>query len=237
MSKQGKILPWSWSSLEAYETCPRAFYEIRILKNYKEDQNKDYLLWGNAVHEAMEYRIRDLVPLPENMKQWEPIAKSLDKNPGTKLVEQETAITIDGQPTGYWDADCWNRGKDDLLVISESGTAAVNIDWKTGKIKRDTMQLALSSLRVFAKYPKIEKIHASFSWLAHNKWTHAVYVRDQVPQLLETFKDKTADLLWSEKNDAWPAKPSGLCKKSRKPGSSYGGCIVASCPHSEYYNK
>lgn len=230
------ILPWSWSSLEAYETCPRQFHEIRILKNFKEDQNKDYLLWGNAVHTALEVRVKDGVALPDNMQKWEPLADKLFNAAGQKICEGETAITIDLQPTGYWDDDCWNRGKDDIVIINED--RAVNIDYKTGKPKTTvTQQLALSSVRVMIKYPHVQTVSAAFAWLQNDTWSRAVYTRDDIDRIAEEFKRKVADMLWSEKNNAWPARPSGLCKKSRKPGSTYGGCIVATCPHSEYYKK
>lgn len=230
------VLPFSWSSLESYDTCPRAYYEIKIAKNYKEDQNKDYLLWGNAVHTAMELRVRDAVPLPENMKQWEGLASRLANAPGKIICEGETAITADLKPTGYWDADCWNRGKDDVVIIN--GPNAVNIDYKTGKPKtKVTRQLELSSLRVFIKYPEVEKISAAFAWMSNNTWSRAVYTREDIPAIAKHFEGAVGNMLWSQEKNAWPAKPSGLCRKSRKPGSTYGGCIVASCPHSEFYKR
>lgn len=219
--------------LEKYDTCPRAFYEISIAKNYKESTDSEYLLWGNKVHKSMEDRVLIGRPLPANMVQWEPIAVSIIKAPGDKYCEAELAFTKELTPTGYWDADCWNRGKDDVIIVN--GTNAANIDYKTGKKKSSTLQLELAAARTMAMFPEVTKVATSYAWLQSKEWTRAIYTRDDYNRLWDNFREKVENLLWSEKNNTWPAKPSGLCKRSRKPGSTYAGCIVASCPHSEYY--
>ncbi len=230
------VIPWSWSSWESYNTCPRAFYEIKIAKNYKEDWERDYILWGNKVHKALEERVLHGKPLPENMRQWEPMSAKLEAAPGMKFAELETAITADLKPTGYWDDDCWSRGKEDLVIVN--GDKAIDIDYKTGKPKRTTtQQLEISAVRVMIKFPQVNVVHTAFSWLTNKTWSRATYTRDDIPKIVEDFKDKISDMEWSQQNNTWPARPSGLCKKSRKPGSTYAGCIVASCPHSEYYKK
>lgn len=229
------VLPWSWSMLEAYKTCPRQLYETRIAKNFIEDPNKDYLLWGNAVHEAMEHRVRDGVPLPANMQQWEYIATQVDRLPGDKYCELELAVTADLRPTGYWDDDCWNRGKEDLVIVH--GEKALDWDYKTGKPGKTTQQLELSAARVMAKFPEVNTVYTAFSWLQNKTWTRATYTRDMLGGIWDGFIGQIQDLLWSEKTNTWPARPSGLCKKSKKPGSTYGGCIVATCPHSEFFRK
>lgn len=227
------VIPWSFSMLEAYDTCPRAFYELKLAKNYKEDNDAVYLQWGNEVHKKLEDRVKIGRPLPDNMKQWEPIALSIVRAPGDKYCESELAFTKDLLPCGFWDAACWNRGKDDVIIVNYK--TAANIDYKTGKKKNNQLQLELAAARTMTMFPEVEKVITSFAWLQTKEWTRAIYTRDDLNRLWDTFRSKVADLEWSEKNNTWPAKPSGLCKRSRKPGSTYMGCIVASCPHSEYY--
>lgn len=229
------ITPWSWSTYEAYTTCPRAFYEIKIAKNFKETGDQTYLIWGNAVHSALEHRVRDAVPLPGNMVQWEGMAAKLANAPGDKYCELETAVNGELLPTGFWDDDCWNRGKDDLVIIN--GPNALDLDYKTGKQKKGSGQLMLSAARLMVKFPEVQKVHTAYAWLATGRWTRATYTRDNLGQIWDGFFEKVQDMFWSEKNNTWPARPSGLCRKSKKPGSTYAGCIVATCPHSEYYRR
>lgn len=229
------VVPWSWSALESYEQCPRAFYEIKLAKNFVEDWNRPYILWGNAVHGAMEHRIRDRTPLPDDMRQWESIAAKLEAAPGDKYPELETAVTEDLQPVGYWDEACWGRGKEDLLIIN--GTKALAVDYKTGTRKTKTEQLEATAMRVLARFPQLKVVHTAYAWLPIHKWDTKEYRRGDEVQIRERFAKRVADMQWSEKNGVWPAKPSGLCKRSKRPGSTYQGCIVASCPFSEFYIK
>lgn len=241
------IIPWSFSMLESYNTCPFQFYHIRIAKTYKEDQNKSYLLWGNAVHEAMEASIKADVPIQttltkhsytveaKELARYNGMAAQIASAPGDKYAELETAVTKDLRPCGFWDVDCWNRGKEDLVIVN--GRTILDIDWKTGKRKLDSLQLELSAARLMVKFPEVDKVITAFAWLNTGQWDRTTFTRDQFEQIWEGFFERVADLEWSEKNNTWPQKPSGLCKRSRKPGSTYMGCIVACCPHSEGYRK
>lgn len=228
------IIPWSWSMFEAYQTCPKQFYEMRILKNYRQPDGVE-IIWGNEVHSALQHYVADGVPLPNNMQQYNKIAYTLSQAPGDKYCEIELAVNAALEPTGYWADDCWNRGKEDLLIVRD--TKALAIDYKTGKEKQRSRQLELSACRVFTQFPQVETVTTSFAWLQTGKWTREVYHRRELAALWEGFYEGVQQMLWSEENGAWPAKPSGLCKKSRRPGSTYGGCPVASCAHSEFYRR
>lgn len=237
MARIQPIIPWSWTIYETYQTCPRLCYETRIAKNFKDDPNSQHLLWANHVHKTLELRIRDAVPLPENVP-YESYAAKLAAAPGVHYVEEEVGITdpfaTNGpQRTGYWDSNCWHRGKDDFTAVH--GERALVMDHKTGKPKPNSQQLVIAAIRTFTCHAQVTHVKTGFAWLGHNKYTVAEYTRDQLPAMYAQFEKGVNDMLWSEKNNVWPAKPSGLCKKSRKPGSTWQGCIVATCPHSEFY--
>lgn len=228
------IIPWSWSMLDAYNTCPYKFHQERVLKLFPYVETEE-IKWGNTVHKALELYVGQGVPLPNNMAQFQKIAYTLSKAEGDKFCELETAVNADLKPTGYWAADCWNRGKEDLLIIR--GPNALDIDYKTGKQKPRSRQLELSACRVMSTFPEVQKVTVGFAWLATGKWTTEVYTRQQLQALWEGFYEGVEQMLWSMENNAWPMKPSGLCKKSKRPGSTYGGCPVATCPHSEFYRR
>lgn len=226
------IIPWSWTHIEAYETCPRQFYEIRLARNYVEPDSH-HQLWGKEVHDAMEKRIMYDVRLPARMSSFEATAVAVKNAPGIVKCELKLGFTKDYKPTGFFADDVWHRGADDVLVVNKA--KAMNIDWKTGTPKHKTDQLKLAALRTFINVPEVNEVLAAYSWLQSGEWTRQKFTREQIPEIKEEFERRLQMLEWSEKHNAWPAKPSGLCKKSRKPGSSYMGCIVASCPHSQYY--
>lgn len=226
------VIPASFSSIEAYQTCPRQFYELKIAKNFVE-QPSEAVLWGKAVHKALEERGKYNKPLPPHMAKYEAIAAKIERAPGEKFYEHELAVTIDLQPTGFYDDDCYVRGVEDVLIINN--TKALSSDHKTGRKKPKSRQLELSALRVFSNFPKVQEVYTVFNWLASDpvEYTTKKYHRSQMESLWQPFVNDINQMLWSEQHNVWPAKPSGLCKKSRS--SSYQGCIVATCPHSQFY--
>ena len=51
------------------------------------------------------------------------------------------------------------------------------VDWKTGKILEDGVQLALAAACVFTHYPEVEHIRSEFIWLKDNATTPAYFKR------------------------------------------------------------
>lgn len=234
MAVERSIIPWSWSTLDAYKTCPRQFYEMKVAKNFTQPDTLE-LMWGKEVHTGMQKRVQDGVPLPPRMVAYEPLAAKLVAREGTKHCELETAVDINLNACGFWDKDAWNRGYEDIVITHEN--KALTVDYKTGKFKPRSRQLDLSALRIFAKFPEIDIVHSAFAYLQTNQWVRDTFHRADYYKLWETFYADIKDMIWSQENNAWPMKPSGLCKKSRRPGSTYAGCPVATCPHSEFYRK
>lgn len=228
------VIPWSWSTLQAYETCPKQYYEKYIAKSYKEPDSV-HLVWGNEVHKAFETAVTYAQPLPNNMTQWNNIARILTNAPGTKYCEMKTAVNAEFLPTDFFGADCWNRGVDDLLIIN--GEKGATFDYKTGKEQKGSDQLALSAARAFAKFPQLKTLHAAYIWLQTGAFSKAIYTREDVPDIWERLIPRVQKMMWSEQHNVWPPKPSGLCQRSKKPGSTYMGCPVTNCPHSASYKK
>jgi hypothetical protein len=230
--------------MSAYETCPKQFYETRIAKNFKQEESAE-MAWGNAVHKAMENNIKYGRALPANMEQFQ---WGLDlfkhKQPTTKLhAELDVGITENHTKTGFWDADCWVRGKIDVIAVAGDETSALNGDWKTGKLKPNSQQLLLSTLICLDNYPRLATVRTVFIWLAEpnkeKRLTQKLFVRQDSGDITSTdnkgkIVTQSPDELWdpfvatiddmkhSLQHDIWPAKPSGLCKQ---------WCPVMTCPH------
>ena len=211
------IPAWTFSQLEKFETCPRQFYHVRVKRDIKEPPT-EATIWGEKVHTAMEYRIRDGTPLPEGMTQWEGLAKKLAAMPGEKLCEVEMAVDKNFQPAPW--KESWSRGIADLLVVN--GDKALNLDYKTGKRKL-THQLMLYAGYTFALYPQVNYVETGFVWMRDKKIDKDKFTRDQVPMIWNTFLPKVRKLESAYERDAWPCRPSGLCN---------GWCPVKQC---EFY--
>lgn len=129
--KAPAVLPASYSSISAYETCPKQYYHLRILKDVKQEESKE-MAWGNAVHKALENNIKYQRPLPETMSmyQWglDVVAK---RQADTMLyAELDVAVNAAYRSVDFWDSHGYVRGKIDVLAMDEAQTKAMNGDWK-----------------------------------------------------------------------------------------------------------
>lgn len=201
-----QIPAWTYSQLDTYETCPRKFYHLRVLKDVS-DPPTEATIWGSRVHEALEHRIKSGTPLPEGMTQWEPLAAKLDALPGEKLCEQKFAVDRAFQPADW--SNAWSRGIADLTVLH--GEKAATFDYKTGK-RKPTEQLELYVGYIFAHFPEVTNVETGFIWLKEKKIDKETYTRDDVPKIWDGFTRRVAKLESSYERDKWTPRPSGLCK-------------------------
>lgn len=201
--------PWSYSSLTQYETCPKQYHVIKVLKKIKTPMSEE-MAWGNKVHKIMEERVRDGKPIPPDLFKWESLAKKLEAMPGEKFFEHEFAYNRNMFLGGWWDKDIWCRGKIDFWV--KKGNKAIAYDYKTGKIKNDLEQLRLFAAFIMQSHKEIESVNTGYIWLADKKITHETFTREQLPKIWEDFTNRSLRLQASYDQDRWVPNPSGLCK-------------------------
>lgn len=215
---------WSFSALDAFETCPKKYYHARIKKDFKEPEN-DNMKWGFRVHDAMANRIMHSSPLPDGMQQWDKWAEwaKAPAQPNTLLkCEQKLAITAQMQPCEYFDKrlPVWFRTVADVLKVR--GNVARLIDWKTGKVKENSEQLALTAAALLVHYPQVEHVLCQFVWLAEDLKSEELVSRKDLPFVWQRALPKITALKFATDTGDFPARPSGLCKKH---------CTVISCPY------
>lgn len=204
------VPPWSYSSLTKYETCPRQYQHVKVLRSVVEPPT-EATIWGNTVHEALEARIRDGKQLPEQVSQYEKHAKQFDRfrDKVHVLVEQRFAFDRNLQPCEWEETACWCRGIVDVGVLAPHRASLW--DWKTGKVKPDSDQLKLFAAFVMQQYPTIKLADTGFIWLKFGKTTKERYTREQLPVIWEDFTRRSLRLEKSYEQDKWLPKPSGLC--------------------------
>lgn len=223
-----KPLPWSHSSLQGFETCARQYEEIKVLRNFQ-DQENEASKWGNRFHTDAENYIRAKIAaeqsavLPPEMEQYRKYLDQFVHRPGRTLAEQELGLTQQLQPCEFLGPDVWMRGIIDVLTID--GREAWVDDHKTGKRKKDMQQLIIFALLTFYHYP-VDTVHTAFHWVAQGFAKDGeTFHRHQIPELWGTLIPKLQNYSAAFHRGVFPPKPSGLCKKH---------CAVNTC---EYWGR
>lgn len=224
-----KAFAWSYSKLKNFESCPKRHYNVDIAKTVKEEESEQ-LLYGNMLHKALAEACVGKTPLPKsfsNMQPWVDKVAGVDNgNTGTQIfVEQQLAITKDFAPTTWFGSDAWYRGIADVIKIGgdpAKGQVALALDWKTGKILEDGVQLALMAACIFAHYPTVVKIRTEFIWLKEQAQTRADFTRADMVAVWAGVLPRVRLLEQANIDALFPPKPGNLCRK---------WCPVVSCPH------
>lgn len=204
------IIPWSYSSLQAYETCPRRFQLTRLTKQVKEPQSAS-MAWGNEVHKALEDAVRGTQGLAYRFQAYQPLVTKILSSPGHKEAERNFALTDSFRPTDYWAKDAWVRGKADLTITYAK--SATLLDWKTGKPKEDPSQLKLFAGVLLVEKPHVTNVRTGFVWLAHNKIDSEVVERAELPSIWQDFVTRVSRMKYSATHNDFPPRPSGLCRE------------------------
>lgn len=207
--KPGRAVPWSYSSLQQYETCPRRFYYTRIAKVISEPQT-EATIHGNEVHRALEQAVAGKQALAEKYARHQPIVDRLRATPGERFLEYKFALSKTLEPVGYWDDSVWVRGVLDVAIVRKS--SAIVLDYKTGKRKVDQDQLRLFTLAGLSLWPHIESVKTGYIWLQSGAVDQEGYAREQKVEIYRDFAARVHRMETSEKNNDWQPRPSGLCR-------------------------
>ena len=212
---------WSYSKMKNFDTCPKQFYHVTVLKEhpFKETSATKY---GNEFHKAAENFIGKDEPLPRDFKFAHKMLQALKDKPGEKRCELKMGITEDLKPCGFFDKKVWFRGIVDLAILD--GDRAFIVDYKTGKSARyaDPDQLQLMSLCIFAHFPQIKRTKGGLVFVLADEFVKADFdVNDHDAMWARWFK-KYASMEQAFKNNVWNPIPSGLCRQY---------CPVVECAH------
>lgn len=215
-------LAWSFSSLDDFKNCPRAFYEKRIAKSVQQTDSPE-MIWGNRVHKAFENRQLSGEALPPELAEHESYMQHLENLAGDYFVcEEKFGFDLKGKPCAFFARDVWARGVIDYLKVDQAAERATIVDYKTGKPHDKWIQLALFALYTFAMFPEVQLVNAQFYWTKTAMPTKKVWGRAEVPALWHMFLPDLRQYMQAFKTDTWQERPSGLCN---------GWCPVTDCPH------
>lgn len=211
------MIKWSYSGLKDYVNCPRQYYEVKIAKTFFKKPTEQ-MLYGTAVHSALEDYVSKGKPLEKNYERYRPLLDALLEIEGERYPEYRMALNADLQPCSFGAKDYWVRGIVDLAIVD--GDTAHIVDYKTGSPKYpDVKQLKLMSLMTYAHFPEVTKIKAGLVFVAHNVFIDEEYDRDQSETMWKEFLPDLERLKMSHEHNKWPENPTPLC----------GWCPVNTC--------
>lgn len=199
---------WSFSSLNDYANCPRAYQLKRVTKEVKQVESEQ-MKFGTECHLYLENRVAKKDPLPDHLAWVEPHFVMMEESGGQLIAEQKVALTKGLNPTTFFAKDVWVRGIVDLTV--RYGDKSVVIDHKTGKRKIDSDQLMLFAAFEFASRLDIPEVRTGYLWLKDKKLDSEVFKREDLPRIWGHFLPKVEKLERAYELDEWPCRPSGLC--------------------------
>lgn len=198
-------LQWSISAIKDYEGCPKRYYATRIAKTHRPIETEQ-LTWGRRVHEHLERRVTENVPLPDSLAHIESvIAALLD---GASHVEAELPVALDEHGAACDWSSAWLRGIIDLAVFDNDGRALI-LDYKTGKRRRDFDQLRCYSAILCAV--GIKKVIAVYVWLQDKTFDAIEVTADEAQTIIAEIFERMRRAEHDLKEEKIIAKPSALC--------------------------
>jgi hypothetical protein len=202
---------WSHSALKDYESCPKKYQEVRVLKKYKFTETVA-TLYGTELHKSAEEYIGEGKDLPAQFEFIKPTLDALIKKPGRKLVEHQMALTTDLVPCKWVGPEVWVRGIADLLIIDDDNLTAWVVDYKTGNNKYpDREQLKLMSIMVFKHFPHIRKVNSALLFVVKNDMVKHSMVVSQADAEWWSYRQRIARIEQAHETGVWNPKPSPLC--------------------------
>ena len=216
---------WSYSSIKTFESCPKKYYHLKIVKDFKDEDNTA-TIYGKELHTAAELYIKNQTPIPEKFAYITPTLEALNAIEGEKHCEIKLGIAKENNvftPCDFFAPNVWWRGIADLLIINKETGVAHLVDYKTSKNSKyaDVKQLDLLAGAVFTHYPEIKEIKSALLFVVCNdivKKKHKIIQRDE---LMSTMDNELARLDIAIKTNVWNPISGPLCKF----------CPVTECSH------
>lgn len=208
---------FNYTLLNTWTICPHQAARRYIIGDLPKQAMTPEGAHGRYVHKAMEERIRRKIPLPVDLAQHEPLVGPLDKV--RCRPEQKLGVTYTGRPTDFFAGDVWFRGVLDAPFTLATDTA-INLDWKTGKVREEPFELETNALLMQAHDMMLTKLYGQFVWLKEGKRGDLHNCSDTT-RTWKRIHAIAAEIEEAKKFEHYPKTPGALC----------GWCPVKDCHH------
>ncbi len=213
-----KPFSWSFSKLKNFEDCPHRHQQVDLLRAWQEEASEQ-LRWGNTLHDTFAKYLKKQEPqLPVSMLPYQHWLDRVERGTGKVYVEQKYAITETYQATEWFAPNAWYRGIGDVVRIDPP--VGLVLDWKTGKPRVDSDQLALMAQCLFSHFPELTHVRSEYVWLKDDCSTPEVFKREDMADLWVRLLPRVGAMKKAWETQVYQPKPGGLCKRY---------CPVRSC--------
>ena len=202
---------WSFSRYNDWATCAfRA--KLKHLDKLKEPEGPA-LARGSQIHKlAEDYATGRLPKLPVELKLFKEEFTVLRANRKRLLVEQQWALNVKWEPTGWFDRDAWVRIVIDVGSPDAKQTVLDLIDHKTGKIREVSKeQLTLYAIAGFAQMPTLKLLNAKLWYLDAGEEITEQYKPADVPALKKKWEARVKPMLADTKFKPTPNEGCRWC--------------------------
>ena len=221
-----KGIPWSFSSIKMFESCPHRYQKVRVEKAFKGDFSSPALERGKAVHQKLAHFILDPDAQPAFEHQWLWKLASWARN-NLRDIDAEVKLCLDNKlrHTEWFSKSAWCRTAADVFGFDKDGVVSI-VDWKTGR-HRPSDQPGITAAIWMASNPTIEAITTRWIWvdpvrdgerpiIERKEWT-----RESALEVWNRFMETLCRINEMQRGiTTWAKTPCGDCR----------WCEVASCP-------
>jgi hypothetical protein len=238
VNKKGRPFSWSFTALQAFENCARAYGEERYFCNVKFQEN-EAIRDGNRGHACAEDILNGVHPRdPVYLAEVGPYTKAMlnAKAKGAELlVEYEIVLAENMMPlTGkkaWFSKEAWFRGKLDATIIQPlpSGELKATIaDWKFGKVKDNPDQLKIFASSLSVVRPDVSVFSPKFIFPKAQQVVGCQDItKEEIPNIWAGILQRVRRMEQAWETENFTASPSGLCKYKTGQCHSYDSCPYA----------
>lgn len=171
--------------------------------------------FGSKGHDAFDEYFKIGKPLPQQYNYLTDYVENLKNNLGKVESEKEIAFDEDWNRVGWWDDDCYQRGK--LDIYKKEGDRGTIVDHKFGKfspmsLENYTEEMKYFTLLTMKDDEEVEKVKTVVTWLkGDSKPTSAIYTRDDLSEIEDNFASKISLIEDAIETEEFTYTQSGLC--------------------------
>lgn len=210
-------MPLSYSAVKTYEQCPSKYKFSRI--DRLPEPSGPQAERGKTLHAEIENALKNNLPLlsddvkhlAERIEEWKVVGA---------VSEMEIAVTDDWKETSFDDKDSLFRGIIDLYY--EENDCAIVIDFKTGKIRDYSDQVAVYAALVMSCKPHIQSVRPIIEFIDHRQTTnYAVHKREDLEKMQKDLQTRVHRVQF---DPVYAPNPSFLCRYCHYRKDNGGPC-------------
>lgn len=217
LNAKNKPFSWSPSAISDFITCPRSYAAKRFYLTVPYVES-EAMRQGTIEHKHLEDRLRLNKPLPKGYERGEKYCRAFESAGGKVIAEQELAIDRSMNFVSWFSTQAWGRCKIDITSVYPIKVFCG--DWKTGKIREDSLQLKINACFLSLKHKNVEEYVTRYIWLKFGQTTGKDFPAAEIPALWDEVLSWVKRMEESWRIEQFDPKPSGLCKN---------WCDVKSC--------